>query len=366
MPVKPSILLLSAYDAASHRHWRNWITSTFAEYEWTTIALPDRHFYWRVRSNALTYVSEHRSVLEKHFDLIVMTSMVDLATLRGLMPALAQIPAVVYFHENQFAYPVNTDHPHKSNIINAQLNSVFTALVADRLLFNSCYNCQTFFEGSEALFRKMPDGVKPDILDPLKERSEVLAVPVIGKPPGRKDPTASTLQIVWNHRWEYDKQPEVFFACMYRLSEQGVPFRLHVLGQSFRSVPDCFADAKNRLARHIESWGFQTEADYHRILDHSDIVVSTAVHDFQGLSMLEAIHRGCVPVAPDRVAYPEYIPANLLYDSSNEVESLTALLHELITVGLPSVPDVAKYTDAELKAPYKQMLQHAIEKSLSS
>jgi hypothetical protein len=31
--------------------------------------------------------------------------MVDLATLRGLIPDLAQIPSVLYFHENQFAYP---------------------------------------------------------------------------------------------------------------------------------------------------------------------------------------------------------------------------------------------------------------------
>ena len=50
--------------------------------------------------------------------------------------------------------------------------------------------------------------------------------------------------IVWNHRWEYDKQPEVFFDALLRLKNAGYSFKLHVLGQSFRKVPACFAQAK--------------------------------------------------------------------------------------------------------------------------
>ncbi len=360
-PLKPSILLLSAYDAASHRYWRTWLTESFNEFNWVTLPLPDRHFYWRVRSNALTYLCDHQQVLIRDFDLIVATSMVDLVTLRGLLPRLARCPTVVYFHENQFAYPVSADNPHKSNIINAQLTSVFTALAADTVLFNSVYNRQTYFQGVAELFRRMPDRINPDILRCTQDRSTVLPVPIVKcscSTPGKQ--RSSPVSIVWNHRWEYDKQPEVFFNCMYKLADEGLAFKLHVLGQSFRNVPRCFAEARSRLGAYIETWGYQPNDDYYRILNGSDIVVSTALHDFQGLSMLEAIHRHCVPVAPDRVVYPEYIPQHLLYDPADEVESLAATLRDIISTGLPQVPDVNCYTECCLKDSYQQILLQAM------
>jgi glycosyltransferase involved in cell wall biosynthesis len=361
LAVKPSVLLLSAYDAASHRYWRNWLTGTLGEYQWTVVALADRHFYWRVRSNALTYITHHREILDRHYDLIVATSMTDLATLRGLMPSLARVPTVVYCHENQFAYPLSENHRHKSNIINAQLNSVFTALAADKLLFNSDYNRHTFFAGAKALFKKMPDGVKANLLDQCESNAQTLAVPITVTPTRQTEKKSLPPEIVWNHRWEYDKQPEIFFHSMSRLSEQGHHFRLHVVGQSFRTVPACFDEAKVKLAKHIANWGFLPVDDYHQVLSQADIVVSTAAHDFQGLSMLEAICCGCVPVAPKRVAYPEYIPASLMYDPHNEVESLTALLHNLLQDGLPPVPDVTHYTGQALVERYKHVLQHALK-----
>ena len=349
MSAKPTVLLLSAYDAASHRYWRTWLEEAITGFEWVSLPLPGRHFYWRARSNALTYLGEHQDVFSRRFDLIVATSMVDLATLRGLLPNLAKCPSVVYFHENQFAYPVSADNPHKSNIINAQLTSVFTALCADKLLFNSTYNRQTFFQGAADLFNKMPDGIKPELMHGCRDRAAVLPVPIASSGKEIAGKQSHVVEIVWNHRWEYDKQPEVFFKCMFKLADEGLAFRLHVLGQSFRQVPRCFDDAKIRLAGQIETWGYQPRSAYDRILSEADIVVSTALHDFQGLSMLEAIHHICVPVAPDRVAYPEYVPSDLLYDPINEVESLTTLLRKLITTALPAAPDVSRYTADQLK-----------------
>ena len=45
--------------------------------------------------------------------------------------------------------------------------------------------------------------------------------------------------------------------------------------------------------------------------------------------MIEAIHLGCTPVAPNRVAYPEYIPQQLLYDVSQPQQESTALANKL-------------------------------------
>lgn len=357
------VLLLSGYDAASHRHWHNILSASLRNIDWTVISLPDRHFYWRARGNGLTYAFSHREQLSGPFDLLVATSMVDVCTLRGFLPHLASVPTLVYFHENQFVYPMKPAGARNSNIVNAQLTSIYSALCADHIVFNSTFNKNSFYSGARALLKKMPDGVERDLLVAPQEESTVLAVPI------KKDPVLNNsasskggpngvVEIVWNHRWEYDKQPEVFFNAMEKLQNAGLDFRLHVMGQSFREIPDCFDKARLSLHSKIDTWGHQPGDKYCRILRQADIVVSTALHDFQGLSLLEAIHRGCVPVAPDRVVYPEYIPPPLLYDiQPDEADGLATTLADLLTHPLPQAPDVSRYQADVLLPNYQQLFE---------
>ena len=147
------ILLLSAYDAMSHRYWRKGLVAAFPEHQWTILSLPPRYFSWRMRGNSLSWAFGEREVLEQDYDLLVCTSMTDLSALKGMVPRLARVPTLCYFHENQFAYPQSTDQ--KQSVEPLILN-IYTALAADQVLFNTTYNRDTFLQGVEKLLKKTP------------------------------------------------------------------------------------------------------------------------------------------------------------------------------------------------------------------
>lgn len=316
-------LLLSAYDAESHRVWRENLYAMLPQIEWTTLTLPPRYFPWRVRGNSLTWAFNHRPELTDNHDFLLCTSMTDLSALRGFVPALARLPTIVYCHENQFAYPENPDpQAARTNPVEPQMLSLYTALCADRLVFNSDWNRRSFLEGASALLRKLPDHV-PDGLVERLARAEVLPVPLAPSlfQPRRQQAEPDVLTIVWNHRWEYDKGPELLLAIVDDLLARGLRFRLHLLGQRFRQAPAQFTALQSRLAQWYASSGISpgmsgyidSREDYRGVLASSDVVLSTALHDFQGLAVLEASALGCAALAPERLVYPEYLSAQSLY-----------------------------------------------------
>lgn len=361
----PSVLLLSGYDAASHRYWRKMLSQQLTGFEWTQLALPDRHFSWRIRGSSVSFAFQHQQVLHGDFDLLIVTSMVDLASLRGFLPKLANIPTVLYFHENQFVYPISNAQP---NIVNAQLTSIYSAICADQVLFNSDYNMASFIEGAKNLVRRLPDGIPKGLVDTIQQKSSIVPVPIFNNPMPcntAKKQLDESPHIVWNHRWEYDKQPQVFFEALKKLLKAGFSFRLSVLGQSFREVPDCFAQAKNDFAAQIEDFGFQSRENYHNILDRADIVVSSALHDFQGLSLQEAISRGCIPVAPCRVVYPEYVPHSNLYPvaegAQQEAHNLFMKLAEVLKAKTHFLPDLSGFSYERLFPQYQRIFELLIK-----
>ncbi len=74
------ILLLSAYDAHSHRRWRQGLVDAFPDWQWTVLTLPPRNFLWRIRGNSLSWAFSERETLEQPYDLVIATSMTDLST----------------------------------------------------------------------------------------------------------------------------------------------------------------------------------------------------------------------------------------------------------------------------------------------
>ena len=127
--------------------------------------------------NSLSWAFGHREVLQQPYDLIIATSMTDLSSLKGMVPALAAIPTICYFHENQFAYP---ESGRQKKSVEPEILNLYTALSADCVLFNTDYNRDTMIEGALRLLKKLPDCVPDGIIERLESCSSVLPVPLAG------------------------------------------------------------------------------------------------------------------------------------------------------------------------------------------
>lgn len=359
------VLLLSAYDADSHKRWRRGLVAAIPEWQWTVLTLPPRYFSWRVRGNSLSWGrGEARALLQQPWDLIVTTSMTDLASLRGLVPSLASVPTAVYFHENQFDYPRSKDAVAS---VEPQLLNIYTALCGDLLLFNSEYNRRTLLDGAETLLLRLPDQVPKGICEEIAGKSRVLPVPleVAAYQVSQTKPSRPTF--VWNHRWEYDKGPDILLAAVQLFGGLQIPFTLHVVGQQFRRQPVEFTHL-HQLLKDLGAqgvWGYRESlSDYRNILRQSHAVISTARHDFQGLAVLEAVAAGCVPLVPDNLAYPEWFgPGGWRYSGdvalsaanlANVMERCALAVQRGVALRVPNVSGLSWNT---LQGEYRQLLE---------
>ena len=51
---------------------------------------------------------------------------------------------------------------------------------------------------------------------------------------------------------------------------------------------------------YLGHWGTVTgRQNYYRLLERADVVLSTALHEFQGVAVMEAVARGCQPLVPE-------------------------------------------------------------------
>lgn len=316
------VLLLSAYAARSHVHWQNALQRMFADWQWSVLTLPPRHFSWRVRGNALFWSMVERQTLEEPHDLLIATSMVDLATLRGLVPALSKVPTVLYFHENQFDYPQDRQ---QYTLLEAQITSIYSALAADCLVFNSYYNRDSFMAGSAALLCKLPDRVPPTVVFALEQKAVVLPVPfdegalrpVVAQWPGQT--ARRPLRLLWVGRFEHDKGGDSLLLILQQLEERALDYELAMTGQQFREAPPAFETIQSVFGHRLVHCGYiASETQYQALLQAADVVLSTALHEFQGLAVLQAVARECLPIVPDRLVYPEIYPSCFRYDSHPE------------------------------------------------
>ena len=111
-------------------------------------------------------------------DVLFCSSVLNLSELLSLRTDLASIKKkIVYFHENQLTYPVQTI---KDRDFQFGYNQILTCLVADKVVFNSAFNLNSFLEKLGPFFKLQPDFRPniPQISDEIRDKSEVLHFPV--------------------------------------------------------------------------------------------------------------------------------------------------------------------------------------------
>jgi glycosyltransferase involved in cell wall biosynthesis len=350
---RPEAWLLSAYRADSHAAWADWLLASQTQLRWQRVELPGRHFRWRIRGNPLSWLDRLPDGVP---DLIVATSMVDLATIKGLFPRLSRVPTIYYFHENQFAYPRSE---RQVDSVEPQMVQLYGALAAQRVLFNSRFNHDSFLDGVDELMARMPDAVPRGLRARLAQKASICPVPIEPVP---GSPDKSSRLLLWNHRWEYDKGPGLFADAVIAAAENGVDFQLALLGGRSGRVPEPLARLRGHLGHRIVVDGRLERDAYLGWLARASVVVSTALHEYQGLAVLEAVSAGARPLVPDALCYPEQYPAIYRYPAG-DVAALADRLADWLSGGLPAAPDVSPWYGSTLQRAWSTCLTVAVSGS---
>jgi glycosyltransferase involved in cell wall biosynthesis len=325
------IALLEPYYAGSHASWVDAL-SRVSRHQITPFTLPGSFWKWRMHGGAVTLA---RRFLEAGLqpDLLLATDMLDLTTFLALTRRrTAHTPAALYMHENQLTYPLR---PGEKRDLHYGFINYASMLAADLVLFNSAYHMESIFQDLPRLLKHFPDYNELGSLARLRERSQVLP---LGIDLARYDqyrpaaPRSGPPLILWNHRWEYDKNPGEFFRVLFQLADEGLEFQVALAGENNRQSPVEFEAARARLGGRIVHYGFADDFEtYARLLWRADILPVTSRHDFFGVSVVEAIYCGAWPLLPARLTYPDFIPAGwkaeCLYRTGRE---LVARLRRLI------------------------------------
>ena len=317
------IALIEAFYTGSHKRWADELQQ-FSSHQIDIFQLKGNYWKWRMHGGAITLANQFLEKA-KQYDLILVTDMMDVALFKSLISEkYNNTPLALYFHENQLCYPWSeNDRDVKQNrdshygFINFS-----SALVSDKVFFNSHFHKNSFLGALPNFLKGFPDYNELDSINKIKEKSEVLYLGMdLQKFDKYQNEQNQKPLILWNHRWEYDKNPTDFFNALYKMQEKKLDFEVVILGENFRKVPAEFEAAKEKLKDKIVFMGYaESFKDYANWLWRSHILPVSSKQDFFGGSVVEAIYCGSHPILANRLVYPEHLAnhPHLFYNSFEE------------------------------------------------
>ncbi|MCX6199507.1 MAG: DUF3524 domain-containing protein [Bacteroidetes bacterium] len=391
------ILLLETFFTGSHKKWAEEF-QRFSKHEILIFPMSGYHWKWRMHIGGVEF-SERTRQQETVYrakennnandsppfiqfkegiakpDLILATDMLDLNLFLSLTRTWSHnIHTAIYFHENQLNYPWSpTDKDVKLQRDNHYAFINYTsALTANKVFFNSQYHHDAFLDELPKFLKAFPDYNNLETVETIQNKSSVLPLALDLKKFDEFKPSEivkpNRAVILWNHRWEYDKNPERFFNALFEIDERGIDFKLIVMGEEYEKHPSIFDKAKEKLADKILHWGYvETFDEYCKWLWIADMLPVTSAQDFFGGSVVEAMYCNVVPFLPKRLAYPEHIPAQFhstfFYDEEDFVNKIQRRIMDVKYLRVMDTQQYArKYDWGNLISDYDEAMEGAVKR----
>ncbi len=357
-----NILFIEPFYAGSHKTWLDQL-SQYSTHNIDLLTMDGKFWKWRMHGASITMASKLTQIKDTP-DLIIVSDMIDLAAFialsRNTLTMMGNPKIGIYFHENQLSYPLpesSKDVAVNKNVHYGMINYT-SALSADFVMFNSCYNRDSFLDELSLILNNMPDYSHTktidlsNTIDSIFKKTHILPIgfetPVFLSPSKlnkmyskysnihRKKP-----MILWNHRLEYDKNPVIFFKTLIRLKKANYNYQLALLGGLSQRNRKKYKYYLDQLEDEIVIQDYLPYEDYLFFLNIADILPVTSNHDFFGISVMEGIAYNCTPLLPNRLTYPA------LYNITDN-------------------PDIFYHSDDELYTKLAALITHSTNKNLKT
>ncbi|PSR04223.1 MAG: DUF3524 domain-containing protein [Bacteroidetes bacterium SW_11_45_7] len=307
------IVLLEPFFTGSHKAWAEQL-SRFSNHEITFLTMEGKFWKWRMHGGAVTLARKFNELTFQP-DLILASDMLNLSSFLALTRhRTANIPAALYCHENQMVYPWGERILRNNNWRHYAFINYISALSAEHVLFNSSFHFNAFFAELPQLLTSYHDHQETGTIETIRNKSSVLPLALDLKSFEQYKPSEKVFNqpplILWNHRWEEDKDPKTFALLMQDLHHAGYDFNIALLGEQTQKSLEAFEQLRSTLGQKNLQFGYAASfADYAYQLWRADLLPVTSNQDFFGGSVVEAIYCGCYPLLPNRLAYPEHVPS---------------------------------------------------------
>jgi glycosyltransferase involved in cell wall biosynthesis len=186
---------------------------------------------------------------------------------------------------------------------------------ASEKLRNMAYNAQMFDNPSKAVITGLAFNSKY-VLDQVGYTTQDKAF----------NPLHKSKTVVFPHRYDFEKNPDVFLDIVEKLQGYGINFII-TTGRK-----ELYGTANYLRAQQLESEGKLkiysglSKKSYYELLLNSMIIFSSAKQDTIGNSILEAITLGCTPVVNTGVSYEEFLPKKYIYTDGSINEACELIL----------------------------------------
>lgn len=306
-----NILALDPFLGGSHKSFLDGLRK-HSSHTIIPLTMSDKFMRWRLHGGAVT-LAERSQTVEEDIDVLLVSSMTNLPAFIALTnPRFARIPSVMYMHENQLTMPLPEDEKRDTTFCYINYLSM---LAADKLVFSSRFHYESLMVELPRFLRTFPDHQNLPSIDRIAEKSIVLHPGLHLHEHKAFDTVRTRLSrpvVLWNQRWEYDRNPAMFFRMMNRLDDSGCEFDLILAGDPTNESPKELDKIWKRYGNRILHYGYVEDFErYSTLLHQADIVVSTSSYEYFCSAIMEAVYCGCHPMLPNRLTYPELVPPEL-------------------------------------------------------